>query len=412
MPEPEVPVTPTPPPGSARPSPGPAPTPRWRRPLAIGLIILAGIVMLVASMTVWVKRQALDTNNWTEASSQLLTNDQTRHALSVYLVDQAFAKADPASELRGRLPTALQPLAAQLAASLRGSAINVADEILSRPAAQRLWEEANRIAHKTLLAVIDEGKGVDAQGDVALDLRPLTTQVRTRLGLDPLVSQDTARLVVMRKDQVDNLRTLVKVIRGASVYLWFAVLILFGLGIWLARGWRHRAVMITGWTIVAVGLALLIIRRLAGAALVDALAGNSQATPGADSAWLIATTLLRDEAQGILAIGALLVVGAWIVGQSRSAVAVRKRLAPVFRRQPLAVYGGFVLFILLLLLVLPGGSGRRLVGTLVLFALLLAGLEFLRRTTLQEFPGVPAPASGPAPPVPAATGGDARDREG
>lgn len=369
--------------------------PRWRSPLAVVLIVLAGVLLVVGGVTVWVKRQALDTDQWTKASSELLQDTQVRHALSVYLVDAAFEKADSVGELQQRLPASLRPLAVPLVATLRGNAVNVADQVLSRPGVQDVWEQINRVAHRSLLKVIDEDKGRDANGDVVLDLSPLVTAVRERLGLGPSPSPDAGRLVVLRSDQVEAAQTAAKDIRRVSLLLLILIPALFAAAIWLAEGWRRKAVLIIGWTILAVGLLLLVVRRIAGDRIVVALAGDGSARPGANSAWLIATTLLRDTAQGFLALGALLVVGAWLAGRSRWAVAVRRKLAPAFRQQPVAVYGGFVVFIILLLLVLPGDSGRRWIGTLVLFALMLAGLEALRRLTLREFPGTPA-AAGPA----------------
>jgi hypothetical protein len=50
-------------------------------------------------------------------------------------------------------------------------------------------------------------------------------------------------------------------------------------------------------------------------------------------------------------------------------------------------------FALFLLLILPGDGGRRLIGLLVLFALILAGLEALKQVTQREFP--PAATDGP-----------------
>ena len=52
--------------------------------------MLAAVIGLAAALNVWVKRQALSTDNWTNSSSQLLQNDQIRARASVCLVDQLF----------------------------------------------------------------------------------------------------------------------------------------------------------------------------------------------------------------------------------------------------------------------------------------------------------------------------------
>lgn len=361
-----------------------------RGPAAIVCLVLAFLLLLASSLTVWVRQQALDTDSWTEASSDLLRDDAVRRALSVYLVDQAFEKTDVVDELSGRLPAALRPLAGSLAANLQGSAVNLADQTLARPGVQRTWEEINRVAHRSLLAVIDEDKGRNAEGDVVLDMRPLLIEVRSRLGLGPPKSATAGRLVLMRNDQIGAAQTLVKTVRKLSLFLWLVVLALFAAGIWLAQGWRRRALLVSGWTLVAVGLILTVFRRLMGDAVVNALAGESTSREAADTAWSIGTTLLRDSSEGFMAYGLLVVLGCWLAGPSRPAVAVRRLLAPAFRQKALAVYAGLGVVSLLILAVMPGSGGRRLIGTLVLLALLFAGLEALRRITLREFPATPS----------------------
>src|SRR5262249_15419644 len=60
----------------------------WRRWVPWVLIVLAAIITLLAALNIWVKRQALNTDNFTNASSQLIENPDIRNAISVYLVDQ------------------------------------------------------------------------------------------------------------------------------------------------------------------------------------------------------------------------------------------------------------------------------------------------------------------------------------
>ena len=120
----------------------------------------------MASLTVWVKRQALDTDNWVEASSQLLQDDQVRHAVSVAVVDAAFQNAEASGELGSRLPPALQPLKAQLAATLHSSAVNVADQILARRPSRTPGRRSIVSPTQAFIAVVENNKGRDAQGDV------------------------------------------------------------------------------------------------------------------------------------------------------------------------------------------------------------------------------------------------------
>src|SRR5215218_1897584 len=68
------------------------------------LVVVASLLMLVASLTLWVKRQALDTDAWTNTSGQLLANDEIRGQLSIYLVDTLFDSTDATGRIEEALP--------------------------------------------------------------------------------------------------------------------------------------------------------------------------------------------------------------------------------------------------------------------------------------------------------------------
>src|SRR5215216_6875631 len=96
---------------------------RKRSIFAWVLFALGTLVFLVGSLTVWVKRQALDTDAWVATSANLLEDDEVRQALSVYIVDQLYANADPQEVLREQLPENLQGLAGPIAGALRQPAV-------------------------------------------------------------------------------------------------------------------------------------------------------------------------------------------------------------------------------------------------------------------------------------------------
>src|SRR5213596_3693868 len=71
----------------------------WRRWAPWVLVVLAAIIGLVSALNIWVKRQALSDENWANASSKLLENDEIRNAISVYIVDQIYANVDVSQQL-------------------------------------------------------------------------------------------------------------------------------------------------------------------------------------------------------------------------------------------------------------------------------------------------------------------------
>jgi len=70
---------------------GTDPVGRRRRLVVWGALGLALVLLLAGSLTLWVKRQALDTNNWVDTSATLLENEDVRAAVAAELVDGLFS---------------------------------------------------------------------------------------------------------------------------------------------------------------------------------------------------------------------------------------------------------------------------------------------------------------------------------
>ena len=363
----------------------------WRGWVPWVLIVLAAVIGLVASLNVWVKRQALDTNNWTNSSAQLLENEKVRNAVSVYLVNQLYANTDVSAELEQRLPPQLKGLAPPLAAGLQQVLVRAADAFLARPRVQELWKNANRRAHKLFIAVLDGKKDVlqSTNGNVVLNLGPMIQQLAQQGGLAGKLAQklppDAGQLVILKGNQLDTARKGIKVIRVLSYFLVFLVLALFAVAVYLARGRRRRVLMGVGVSVVLTGLIVLVVRRFAGNYFVDALTKNPVEKDPVRVVWAIETNLLRNVGINLLVYGIFVILAAWIAGPSRPATWVRRVSAPTIRARPWILHGLLALVLLIILLTGPT-DGQRVYPLLVLFALAFVGAEVLRRETLREFP--------------------------
>jgi hypothetical protein len=371
----------------------------WRHWVPWLLVVLAATIGLASALNIWVKRQALSTDNWTNASSQLLENTEIRNGISVYLVDQIYQNVDVGQALGERLPPATKPLAPPLASALEPALVRTTYTILGRPKVQALWEKANRRAHELFMAVLDGKHGVleSTNGNVVLNLRPLLEQLVAATGLGGRVLErlppDAGQIVVMKGNQLEVARRTVNAIRVLSYFLSFLVLGLFAVAVYIARGRRRRMLMVVGTSVVVVGLIVLVARRLAGNYLVDALTSNADDKPPVDAAWAIGTQLLRNVGVNAVIYGLVTILAAWIAGPSRYAVALRRVAAPTLRERPVLVYGAVSVALLVLLLSGPS-DGQRIYPLLVLFALAFVGTEGLRRQTRREFPPAqPAPST-------------------
>ncbi len=366
-----------------------------RRAIAVWtLVVVASILMLFASLTIWVKRQALDTNAWTNASGQMLANDEIRGQLSLYLVDSLFNSADATAKIQQALPPNRAALAPVISGALQNVAVQAADRILETPQAQALWEEANRRAHQNLIAVLngdDVRRFQTENGEVVLDLGPLVQRLSGRFGFE--APPDAGKITILKSGQLKNAQRALKVIKVASVFLLVLVLFLYGLAIYLAHGHRRRILRATAASFLLVGVLVLVIQRVTGGVVVGSLIKTDAIRPAGNAAWGIGTELLRSVAYALILYGVAGLIGAWLAGPTRLAVAARRRLAPVLEDQVWIVYGAVALLFLLLIAWGPTRATREWWGILLLGGLLFFGVAMLHRQTVREFP---APKARPA----------------
>jgi hypothetical protein len=278
-----------------------------------------------------------------------------------------------------------------ISGALQNVAVQAADRILETPKAQALWEDANRRAHQNLIAVL-EGKDVrrfqTENGEVVLDLSALVQRLSDRFGFQP--SPDAGKITILESGQLKNAQRALKVIKVLSVFLLVLVLFLYGLAIYLARGHRRRILRATAVSFLLVGVLVLVIQRITGGVVVDSLIKTDAIRPAGNAAWGIGTALLRSVAYALILYGVAGLIGAWLAGPTRLAVAARKRLAPVFEDQAWMVYVAVAVLFLLLLAWGPTQATREWWGILLLGGLLFFGVAMLHRQSVREFPAAKA----------------------
>lgn len=362
-----------------------------RHPASRVLVAIGGLVALFAILAVWVSRQALETDQWTDTSSELLQDPAIQTAVAGYLVDQLYANVDVAGELRDALPPRVQPLAAPAAGALRSAAEDVARRALQRPRVQAAWEQANRQAHALLVDVVEGGGDVVStqQGVVTLDLKALLDEIAQRTGVGARAAErlpdEAATIEILRSDQLSTVQSIGKALKPLAVALVLLMLACFAAAIWLARDRRRETLRACGIALVLAGLGALVVRRLAGDAVVGDLASTAAVEPAVESTWRIGTSLLVGVATATIAYGALTILGAWLAGPTRLAVRARTIAAP-YLRDARITYGAVAAIVLLVLLWGPTEGTRRPLPALLLTVLFVAGVEVLRRQVMAEQP--------------------------
>lgn len=369
------------------------------RRIAVGVLLVLGTLFWTGfGLGLWANRQALDTDEWVDTSAELLENEEIRTALGVALVDSLYDSASVREGLEQRLPPELDRLAAPASAALKEVARRNAPRVLGTEAALNAWRRANEAAHATLLAIV-EGDATDRS--LTLDLESLLREMAEGTGLPAdavdRLPPEVRTIEIARPDQLetaqsglDLFKTLVWVLLGLAV-------VAFAAAIFLAAD-RRRTILAVGGCLMVAAIAVFAIRRLAGAAVVDALADAPNAHSIADDVWDIATSLMVDVALGSLLLGAFVLSGAWLAGPGRRALAVRRFAAPAFREHPALLRTGLGVAILLLVVWGPVPWTHRIVPILIFTVGAFLWLEWLRARTLAEFPeedAAPKPTTTP-----------------
>ena len=264
-------IEPTEPPPATAPTHG---LTRGRRWTIRVLVVVASILCLLSVLSIWVDRLALNTDVYVATSDQMLQDPTVRTALSQYLVDQLYANVDVSAQIEQVLPERAKPLAGAAAAALQPYAVKGANELLATPAAQKLWETANRNAHERLVLLVTEGNNgrrlSSENGAVTLNLQPLLDALEGRLGegrlasLLPPPNPNAGQIVILQSDQLNTVQTIVRWLKNVSAFLWIVALALAALAVYLAHGERRWAVRLCGFGLIGVGIVLIIGRHVAG----------------------------------------------------------------------------------------------------------------------------------------------------
>jgi len=363
---------------------------RRRRIAVWSIVVLATLIALVGTLTVWVERQMLDDTAWKNASTKVIKDPEVQAALSTYVVNQLYENVDVSAALQQRLPPNLKQIADPLAAALRQPASNTVKFLLGRPRIQQLFVTTSGVAHDKLVNVLENktGFGIETgNGVVTLNLHELVTQLGTQIGISQQtlarIPADAGVITIMSSDQLAAAQKGVRLIRILSAWALIAVLVLYALAIYLAHGARRVVLRNVGWSLVIVGVLVLVLRHFLGNYILDQLSSPGY-KPSARHVWLIETEILGQIGGATIFYGAVAVGGALLAGVTRPAVALRGYIGPWLNERIWLVSGIVAVAYLALILWGPTHALRQWWGILLFAALLALGVYLLRKQTLAE----------------------------
>ena len=365
----------------------PAASGRGRAIAARTLTVLALVVALVGGIAFYLERTILNDDGVETIATELIQSDEIRQQVAGTAVEQLYANVDVEQAIAERLPEAQKALAPVLAGIARQGAEEAANRLLERPRLQAAWVRVATATQRQLVELLDdEGEFVSTTGgQVTLDLRPIIIDLGNETAIIGRVAEQlpesAGKIAIVDSDQLETAQTLARILRALSNWLWLLAFVLAAAAVWLARGRRRIELRALAVGLIVVGVLMLLVRRVAGTYLVDQLTIDATEPAGAD-AWSIVTQGLADRAWIAIVLGALALAGVWLVGPTGLAARARRLVAPVAERR-LWTYGAVAGLLLLVAAVAPVGQ-RGLIGVIVFLALLIVGVEVLRRIVLAE----------------------------
>jgi hypothetical protein len=370
--------------------------PSRTRIIAARILVVLGVVLVVISLLAnFVKREALAEDHFRDTSHELIANDAIRDQVAQAMVEQLYANVDVSAQLQDRLPDNLQALAAPIAGLSRELVDRGATELLARPRVQSLFVDAASLAQSQVVKVL-EGDTTRLQttgGDVVLDLHPLVVRLGDRFGFlnnaSAKLPPDAGRITILRSDELDTAQSLTQALKVTANWIWIPVLLAWALALWLVPGRRRIEVRAIAVGLIVAGVAILVLRKLAGSYLVDNLADSESVRPAVSAFWRILSDGLAEAAWVAVVVGVIGAVGAWLTGEGTRAVAARRAVGPWLARTG-AAWAVFAGALLLVIWALPL---HRFLTTAILVVLAAVGFEVFRRQVAAE-----QAAEGPAAP--------------
>jgi hypothetical protein len=366
------------------------------------LIILGGILSVPAAIAVWQEREIQDEDAFVQNVHEVVNNEDVQVLLAQRLTDRILERtnlrqriSEGLTEIQERAGTdrgAAIPLLAAPLTRLAGETINrLCLQILQSEAFDTILDTAARTAHRAVMAVIQNDRGLIEQnnGQIVLNLRPVIVQVienlageRAQQALSNVnIPEDAGMIVISKEDDNAWLWKVVRWIEDFNPVVPIIVAIIFLLAIVIAKS-KRRALIATGAALAIVSGLML----LALAAPVKELATTWPPTDqGKEAAKQVYDILLDDfrlQQAFIVLFGLGLVLVGSLAGDRRVVGAVR---AAVTRREE-ADAGGLIreragalrlaglIVSGVILLVWPDPGLRTVIGVGVLLALYLGAI--------------------------------------
>lgn len=309
---------------------------RRGRRASLVLTVIAGLLLPLGLLTLAVRSQLLNTDRYVETVTPLASDSALKASVVNRITKVIVDEADFEDLAMDVLPARAQILAGPIASGAEGLVRTAATKFVDSEQFRTLWVEANRAGHESAVKILTgkETTTTDAfastDGKVVVRMGPLvrvvlkTLDSRFSLGLEDKVPAERINFAYVLVDSPD-LAKLQGQIRLFNKLSWLtAILAIASLaGAVLVAEDRRLGVRRAGFALAGSMFALLLGYEAGRAMYLGNLPEGVQSPTAAAAVFDIITRFTHQAMKTMFVIGLVLVIAAWLVGPSRSAVRVR-----------------------------------------------------------------------------------------
>lgn len=327
-----------------------------RQIVAAVLVFVAALGLTLSVIGVWAGRTTLNTDRWVATVAPLSQDPAVRAAVSTYTTDQVFTTLSVEQRVKEALPPRAAFLAAPLTGAVHGYVQDAVNKVLASPQFAQIWPQINRVAHRQIMAILDNNsKVVQNSGDtVTLNLLPVVNEVLNRLeqevpslfgktinlptltngqipaglrtkiqsALGVTLPANFAAIPIYRGDQLSAAQKAVVQVKRGLTLLVIGTVIALALALWISPKRRRTSLQFGIWLVIFV-VALTSVLRAVRAQLIDQVPAGVLRS-GVDAAVQIVFVTLRERGTQLLWLGILIALIAYLIGPGRAAVALRR----------------------------------------------------------------------------------------
>jgi hypothetical protein len=323
---------------------------RWRSIVATLMIVVACVLAPLSVVAIWTRNQVTNTDRYVATITPLASDPAVQQAITDQITAQVFTYIDIQAlttqvadalstrvEGRGLPPqaaAALQGLAGPVANGVQGFVRTQVERVVQSDAFADAWVQANRVAHDALVAALtgEGGGAVTVAGDtVTLNLAPFIQTVKQRLvaqgfTLAERIPQVDASFVLFQSQDITRAQRAFNLLNTLGVWLPVIAIVLLVLGVYVAKDHRRAlvgAALGVAVSMVVLALGLTVFRSI----YLDAVPATVLPHDAAAVLYDTIVRFLRLGLRTVLVLGLVVAAGAFLSGQSVTAVRTRQGLS-------------------------------------------------------------------------------------